>query len=46
MKKGEVKYLFDASALFEAVKIGKVSFSLLKGNYRITLACYELGNIV
>lgn len=39
-----MKYLFDSSAVFRAIKENKVN--LLTGNYTLELARYELGNIV
>ncbi|MCL4435706.1 MAG: toxin VapC [Thaumarchaeota archaeon] len=39
-----MKYLFDASAIFRAVKENKIE--VLTGNYTLELARYELGNIV
>ncbi len=39
-----MKYLFDASAIFRAIKENKID--LLTGNYTLELARYELGNIV
>ena len=39
-----MRYLFDSSAIFRAIKENKVD--LLTGNYTIELARYELGNIV
>jgi predicted nucleic acid-binding protein len=39
-----MKYLFDSSAIFRAIKENKID--LLTGNYTIELARYELGNIV
>ncbi len=39
-----MKYLFDASAIFKAIKENKID--LLTGNYTLELARYELGNIV
>jgi predicted nucleic acid-binding protein len=39
-----MKYLFDSSTIFRAIKENKVD--LLTGNYTLELARYELGNIV
>ena len=39
-----MKYLFDSSAIFRAIKENKIE--LLTGNYTLELARYELGNIV
>ena len=39
-----MKYLFDSSAIFKAVKENKID-SLI-GNYTLELARYELGNIL
>jgi predicted nucleic acid-binding protein len=39
-----MKYLFDSSAIFRAIKENKIEF--LVGNYTLELARYELGNIV
>ena len=39
-----MKYLFDSSAIFRAIKENKID--LLTGNYTLELARYELGNIV
>ncbi len=39
-----MKYLFDSSAIFRAVKENKIEF--LAGNYTVELARYELGNII
>ena len=39
-----MKYLFDSSAVFRAIKENKVDF--LTGNYTLELARYELGNII
>jgi predicted nucleic acid-binding protein len=39
-----MKYLFDSSAIFRAIKENKVE--VLTGNYTLELARYELGNIV
>jgi len=39
-----MKYLFDSSAIFKAVKENKIDF--LIGNYTLELARYELGNIL
>jgi predicted nucleic acid-binding protein len=39
-----MRYLFDSSAIFRAIKENKVD--LLTGNYTLELARYELGNIV
>ena len=39
-----MKYLFDSSAIFRAIKENKIE--LLIGNYTLELARYELGNIV
>jgi len=39
-----MKYLFDASAIFRAIKENKIG--LLTGNYTTEIARYELGNIV
>ena len=39
-----MKYLFDSSAIFRAIKENKID--LLIGNYTLELARYELGNIV
>lgn len=38
--------LFDSSAIFEAIKLGSKAVDLLKGNYTVDLARYELGNII
>jgi predicted nucleic acid-binding protein len=39
-----MKYLFDASAIFRAIKENRIG--LLTGNYTLEIARYELGNIV
>lgn len=39
-----MKYLFDSSAIFQAIKENKID--LLTGNYTLELARYELGNIL
>lgn len=39
-----MKYLFDSSALFKAIKENKIE--ALIGNYTLELARYELGNIL
>ncbi len=39
-----MKYLFDSSAIFRALKENKIE--ALAGNYTIELARYELGNIL
>ncbi len=39
-----MKYLFDSSAIFRAIKENKIE--LLTGNYTLELARYELGNII
>ena len=39
-----MKYLFDSSAIFRAIKENKIEF--LIGNYTLELARYELGNII
>jgi predicted nucleic acid-binding protein len=39
-----MKYLFDSSAIFRAIKENKID--LLVGNYTLELARFELGNIV
>jgi predicted nucleic acid-binding protein len=39
-----MKYLFDSSAIFRAIKENKIE--LLAGNCTLELARYELGNIV
>ena len=39
-----MKYLFDSSAIFRAIKENKIE--LLNGNGTLELARYELGNIV
>jgi predicted nucleic acid-binding protein len=39
-----MKYLFDASAIFRAIKDNKVE--VLTGNYTLELVRYELGNII
>ncbi|WNZ29562.1 MAG: type II toxin-antitoxin system VapC family toxin [Candidatus Bathyarchaeota archaeon] len=39
-----MKYLFDSSAIFNAIKENKIDF--LIGNHTIELARYELGNIL
>ena len=39
-----MKYLFDSSAIFKAIKENKID--LLIGNYTLELAKYELGNIL
>jgi predicted nucleic acid-binding protein len=39
-----MKYLFDSSALFRAIKENKID--ILAGNYTLELARYELGNII
>ncbi|MGQ9744082.1 MAG: type II toxin-antitoxin system VapC family toxin [Candidatus Bathycorpusculaceae bacterium] len=39
-----MKYLFDSSAIFKAIKENKIE--ALIGNYTLELARYELGNIL
>jgi predicted nucleic acid-binding protein len=39
-----MKYLFDASAIFKAIKENKID--LLIGNHTLEIARYELGNIL
>ena len=39
-----MKYLFDSSAIFNAIKENKIDF--LIGNHTLELARYELGNII
>ena len=39
-----MKYLFDSSSIFRAIKENRID--LLVGNYTLELARYELGNIV
>lgn len=39
-----MKYLFDSSAIFRAIKENKIEF--LIGSYTLELARYELGNII
>jgi predicted nucleic acid-binding protein len=39
-----MKYLFDSSAIFRAIKENKID--VLVGNYTLELARFELGNIV
>ncbi|MBS7636269.1 type II toxin-antitoxin system VapC family toxin [Candidatus Bathyarchaeota archaeon] len=39
-----MKYLFDSSAVFKAIKENKIE--ILVGNYTLELARYELGNIL
>jgi len=39
-----MKYLFDSSAIFKAIKENKIDF--LIGNHTLELARYELGNII
>jgi predicted nucleic acid-binding protein len=39
-----MKYLFDSSAIFRAIKENKIEF--LTGNYTLELARYELGNTI
>ncbi|MDD3663292.1 MAG: type II toxin-antitoxin system VapC family toxin [Candidatus Pacebacteria bacterium] len=39
-----MKYLFDSSAIFRAIKENKIE--LLNGSYTLELARYELGNII
>jgi predicted nucleic acid-binding protein len=39
-----MKYLFDSSAIFRAIKENKIE--TLAGNYTLELARYELGNIL
>lgn len=39
-----MKYLFDSSAIFRAIKENKIE--LLNGSYTSELARYELGNII
>jgi len=39
-----MKYLFDSSAIFRAIKENNVE--VLTGNYTLELARYEMGNIV
>lgn len=46
MEEGEMTLLFDSSAIFEAIKLGNKAVDLVKGNYTVDLARYELGNII
>ncbi|MUM65043.1 PIN domain-containing protein [Acidianus infernus] len=46
MEEREIKYLFDSSAIFDLIKLGGKALDLLKNNYTISLAYYELGNIL
>ncbi len=39
-----MKYLFDSSTIFRAIKENKIE--VLTGNYTLELARYELGNII
>ena len=39
-----MKYLLDSSAIFSAIKENRIE--VLKGNYTLDLARYELGNII
>lgn len=39
-----MKYLFDSSAIFRAIKENKIE--VLNGNYTLEFARYELGNII
>ena len=39
-----MKYLFDSSAIFRAIKENKIE--ILTGNFTLELARYELGNII
>ena len=39
-----MKYLFDSSTIFRAIKENKID--LLTGNYTLEIARYELGNII
>lgn len=39
-----MKYLFDSSAIFKAIKENKIE--TLVGNYTLELARYELGNVL
>jgi len=39
-----MKYLFDSSAIFKAIKENKIE--ALVGNYTLELARYELGNVL
>jgi len=39
-----MKYIFDSSAIFKAIKENKIDF--LVGNHTLELARYELGNIL
>lgn len=39
-----MSYLFDASAIFKSIRVGKIE--VLPGNYTIELAKYELGNVL
>ena len=39
-----MKYLFDSSAIFRAIKENKIE--VLAGNHTLELAKYELGNII
>ncbi len=39
-----MKYLFDSSAIFKAIKENKIE--IVVGNYTLELARYELGNIL
>ena len=39
-----MKYIFDSSAIFKAIKENKIDF--LIGNHTLELARYELGNIL
>jgi predicted nucleic acid-binding protein len=46
MEERKIKYLFDSSAIFDLIKLGGKALDLLKNNYTISLAYYELGNIL
>ncbi|AWR94018.1 type II toxin-antitoxin system VapC family toxin [Acidianus brierleyi] len=46
MEERKIKYLFDSSAIFDLTKLGGKALDFLKNNYTITLAYYELGNIL
>jgi predicted nucleic acid-binding protein len=39
-----MKYMFDSSAIFEAIKENKIG--VLVGNYTVELVRYEIGNIL
>ncbi|BDC17349.1 type II toxin-antitoxin system VapC family toxin [Acidianus sp. HS-5] len=41
-----MSFLFDSSSIFEAVRLGRKALDVLKDNYTIDLAYYELGNII